>query len=147
MSWIDFTNQVLWDSPASDQIIIYPDFEDEDEPHSPGPPAPLPMLGPTGSSPVVPPVEPPVEPPEETTENPLDPDLQSDPEEKYDVNQPLLPVNLEHHSSPSTTMTSSSSSPARNRIARKAAQYAKKLIHKQSTNPYGPDPDLSDPDS
>ena len=31
MSWIDFTNQVLWDSPASDQIIIYPDFEDEDE--------------------------------------------------------------------------------------------------------------------
>ena len=31
MSWHDFTNQVLWDSPASDQIIIYPDFEDEDE--------------------------------------------------------------------------------------------------------------------
>jgi hypothetical protein len=31
MSWHDFTNQVLWDSPASDQIIIYPDFEDEEE--------------------------------------------------------------------------------------------------------------------
>ena len=31
MSWHDFTNQVLWDSPASDQIIIFPDFEDDGE--------------------------------------------------------------------------------------------------------------------
>lgn len=124
----------------SEYLSYQDDFEDEDQPFNPGPQAPLPLLGPAVGSPA----ELPANPPQDQENNNLDSEPIPDPEEsKYAVGQHIPPPEIDHHLDTSTEAESYSSSMATNRqgrIARKASQIAARLIHKNITNPYGPEP-------